>query len=501
MNMLRVWGGGVYESDLFYDQCDELGILIWQDFMFACSMYPVDKEFMDSVRTEVEQNVKRLQHHASIAIWAGNNENEAALRGNWYHTAAKFDEYKHNYIKLYVDTIKPIVEHLDPDRRYLVSSPSNGKKSEQDGYISMNPYDSHYGDTHYYNYIADVWDMNIYPLTRFASEYGFQSYPTLLTYETATNVSEDYRMDSEFNQHRQHSPAGYQTVLNQITKHLKFGKCEYCLQPVAEEDDYMMFKKFVLYSQIVQAMAIKAETEFYRQSQETWYTMGALYWQLNDVWQAPSWSSIDYQRRWKMLQYFAVRFFAPVLVSPRLQSSGHLDIYLLNDRFVPIVDAQIKVDLYSWSSLVPLNSTTFVAQAEPLSAKKQDVYMDFWQGHNKDEVFLMFWMTADGVSWTPHNYVFPKPLKSIKGLKKPNITLTVSRIPSEPNLYKYQIDIKVDTIVLFLWLETPPILHSYFEDNGLVITTPDFRTNYVSTIEVTEQELKDMITIQYYYEE
>lgn len=192
-----------------------------------------------NVEKEIEQNVIRLQHHPSIAVWAGNNENEVALRGNWYDTKEQFDKYKQEYIKLYVDTIKPIVENIDPERRYLVSSPTNGRKSEEDGYIAQNPYDPHYGDTHYYNYLADNWDQNIYPQTRFASEYGFQSLPSLKTMRTASNKSSDYKLDSDFFKHRQHSPNGYSFIETQIKKRMKLDK-----------DDPKYFEKFIFYSQV-----------------------------------------------------------------------------------------------------------------------------------------------------------------------------------------------------------------------------------------------------------
>ena len=145
MNMLRVWGGGVYESTLFYEIADELGIMIWQDFMFACSMYPTTPTFLESVREEVKQNMKRLKHHASIVLWAGNNENEAALYGNWYGTGNK-EIYKTDYVKLYADTIKHEALLLDRNRPFVVSSPSNGLFSEERNYTNSNPYSSFYGD-------------------------------------------------------------------------------------------------------------------------------------------------------------------------------------------------------------------------------------------------------------------------------------------------------------------------------------------------------------------
>ena len=215
MNMLRVWGGGIYEYGQFYNLADELGILIWQDFMFACAMYPATDNTLESVRAEVRNQVRRLQFHASIVLWAGNNENEAALRGNWYGTDYRFETYKEAYVKLYVDTNKKVVSEEDPGTDFLVSSPSNGLASEQEGYIASNPYSSLYGDTHYYNYREDNWDWRIYPRTRFASEYGFQSWPAWEVIEPVSEVW-DWSFSSAWMAHRQHHPGGNLELLWQI---------------------------------------------------------------------------------------------------------------------------------------------------------------------------------------------------------------------------------------------------------------------------------------------
>lgn len=175
MNMLRVWGGGVYESDYFYELADEYGILIWHDLMFACAMYPVFDAFLATVRTEVEQNVRRLQHHASLAIWATNNENEVALVQNWYSTNHERERFAAEYRKLYVDVVLATVGANDRARVCLASSPSNGVvQTLKDDYISQEPQSSLYGDRHYYNYFANAWDWSTYPKARFISEYGFQ---------------------------------------------------------------------------------------------------------------------------------------------------------------------------------------------------------------------------------------------------------------------------------------------------------------------------------------
>jgi len=149
MNMLRIWGGGVYESELFYDLADEYGIMIWQDFMFACAMYPTSWDFLENVQQEIVQNVMRLKNHPSIVLWAGNNENEAALFGNWYGTGIT-EIYSEDYVKLYVDLLKKEVERLDPVRPFLVSSPGNGAFEETYNYTGVDPYSNIYGDSNIY---------------------------------------------------------------------------------------------------------------------------------------------------------------------------------------------------------------------------------------------------------------------------------------------------------------------------------------------------------------
>ncbi|KAH9639264.1 hypothetical protein HF086_014128 [Spodoptera exigua] len=486
MAMLRVWGGGVYESDYFYEKCDQLGILVWQDFLFACAMYPTDSDFISTVQGEIEQNILRLQHHPSIAVWAGNNENEAALVGNWYGTRQNFEKYQKDYIKLYVETIKPIVQDLDPGRRYLVSSPSNGLESEKENYISHNPYDPHYGDTHYYNYLADNWNMMTYPKTRFASEYGFQSLPSLATMRTATNNSEDFSVDSNYSIHRQHSPNGYSFIELQMNSRMKIN-----------EDDPKYFEKFVFYSQISQAMAIKTETELYRQDQANWYTMGALYWQLNDVWQAPSWSSIEYTGRWKMLHYFAKNFFAPVLVSPRLDSTGEMEVYLINDRFVPIMEAKITMEFFNWSSPAPILTKQYPASCGPLTATLQPNIDKTFMGYKTEEIFAKFTLQAPGVQ-SPPNYVFPVPLKHVTTLKKPHIEVLVSNfvMRRQRRSLEYSVQIRVDTVVAFLWLETT--VDGRFEQNGLIVTEPQISVKFFCKEHVSPRILENSITTQYY---
>lgn len=316
MNMLRVWGGGLYETDQFYSMADEMGIMIWHDFMFACALYPADDDFLASVRLEIEQQVQRLQYHPSIVLWAGNNENEMAISGPWWpEVLAWSKKLKESYSTLYVDTIKPIVQILDPTRPYMESSPSNGILSKSQPYsIARIPNDNKYGDVHHYDYLADSFEWFNYPSTRFASEYGFQSYPSFNALRSISNLS-DWKYPLTQNiLHRQHRLTGESEIKLQIKMHFN----------ELESGGIDKLKTFLYVSQLTQAIAIKTETEFYRRNRfidpdtKLGKTMGALYWQLNDVWQAPTWSSIEYGGVWKMLHYFARRFFFPIQAIPYL---------------------------------------------------------------------------------------------------------------------------------------------------------------------------------------
>lgn len=316
MNMLRVWGGGLYESDEFYKMADEMGIMIWHDFMFACALYPTDEEFLSSIRLEIEQQVQRLQYHPSIVLWAGNNENEMAIAGPWWPEVVAWNKkLREAYQLLYVETIKPIVQILDPTRAYIESSPSNGVMSNSAVYsISRVPNDNKFGDVHHYDYMADSFDWTSFPSTRFASEYGYQSYPSFNALSSVTTPN-DWKYPLTQNiVHRQHRMTGELEIKHQIRLHFK----------ELEAGGLNQFKTFLYASQLTQAIGIKTETEFYRRNRfidldtKLGKTMGALYWQLNDVWQAPSWSSIEYGGKWKMLHYFARRFFFPIQIIPYL---------------------------------------------------------------------------------------------------------------------------------------------------------------------------------------
>ncbi|KAL1122811.1 hypothetical protein AAG570_003137 [Ranatra chinensis] len=469
-NMLRVWGGGLYESDMFYQLCDELGIMVWQDMMFACNMYPSESGFLNSVSTEIQQQVNRLQHHASIALWAGNNENEAALRENWYGTAHNFSLYKQDYIKLYVDTIKTAVKSADPTRPFLTSSPSNGLETEKEGYVSENPQSSLYGDVHYYNYMANGWSWLIYPKTRFASEYGIQSLPSLATLSQAA-VPSDLVIGSKFLNHRQHLAGGYEIMTLLIYKNLP---------------QFNSLETFIYFSQINQAMTVKTETETYRRERSKLYdtgeglTMGALYWQLNDIWQAPSWSSIDYNGTWKMLHYYAKDFFAPIITSPVVTADSIFAVTIVSDLLINISSAQLVIKLYKYNStdFAPVSDQQFNVTVSKSTEVMRTDLNELLQVCGSDHCFVITQLFSGDPATTealaPDNFVFTTPLTSAQ-LPSPNVK--IKRVDSRMD-YEAVITLQTDRIALFVWLEAD--IPGIFSHNGFHMLEPKKQVVFTS---------------------
>ena len=291
MNMLRIWGGGQYEPDYFYELCDELGILIWHDFMFACMSYPSDRPFLDNVRIEITQQVRRLSHHASIALWCGDNEVIGSL--HWYpETKAAPERYVANYDRLN-SMLGNIVEDEDPARRFWPSSPSMGYLDFSDGWHADTR-----GDTHYWDVWHSAKPFEAYRTVnpRFASEFGFQSFTSMNVIETFAEPK-DRNPSSPVMENHQRNAGGNARILETMTRYFRFPRD---------------FDQMVFLSQIQQGLAIKTAIEYWRSTKPR--CMGTLFWQINDIWPVASWSSLDYGGQWKLLQYMAKRFFLPVNV-------------------------------------------------------------------------------------------------------------------------------------------------------------------------------------------
>ena len=290
-NAIRVWGGGYYPDDFFYDICDELGLVVWQDFMFACAVYELTSEFASNIRAEVADNVRRLRHHASLGLWCGNNEMEMFVDiGTWVSS----HKQKADYIRMYEYIIPVELRKWDQDTFYWPASPSSGGGFDA-------PNDPNRGDVHYW----DVWHGNK-PFTeyrkfyfRYASEFGFQSLPSLKTVKTFT-LPEDRNMFSYVMEKHQRNDAANGKIMNYMAQTFRYARD---------------FDQLIYASQLLQAEAIRYGVEHWRRNRGR--CMGAIYWQINDCWPVASWSSIDYFGRWKALHYASKRFFAPVLLSCR----------------------------------------------------------------------------------------------------------------------------------------------------------------------------------------
>jgi beta-mannosidase len=291
MNMMRVWGGGQYEPDYFYEICDELGIMVWHDFMFSCMPYPSDREFLEDVRLEITQQVRRLSHHACIALWCGDNEVIGSL--TWYpETKANPERYIANYDRLN-SMLGNIVEDEDPGRRFWPSSPSLGYMDFSDGWHSDTR-----GDTHFWQvwHEAAPFERAREVNPRFASEFGFQSFTSMNVIETFTSP-QDRNPSSPVMESHQRNPGGNARILETMTRYFRFPRD---------------FDQMVFLSQIQQGLAIKTAIEYWRSTKPR--CMGTLYWQINDTYPVASWASLDYGGQWKLLHYMAKRFFLPISV-------------------------------------------------------------------------------------------------------------------------------------------------------------------------------------------
>ncbi|KAI1703379.1 putative beta-mannosidase [Ditylenchus destructor] len=398
MNALRVWGGGMYETEEFYELADEYGILIWQDLMFACALYPTSSHFLGNVKNEVTQQVLRLRHHPSILVWAGNNENEIAIAGNWwavlrYTKAEMIADYK----VLYNDLLKPLVNSLDTSRPFLLSSPSNGVETEAQGGFSEKPGDPAYGDIHFYNDVINFWKTDSYQTPRCATEFGVQSLPMRDTMLKWIDKSQ-WQYGSRSMTRRQHHGFGIATLLWMIFQHFEVPRIRSC--KVQSPADLMMCQEFVnnffdakdahlshtfmddiaFLSQIHQAIAMQSQTEHYRRwrsrlnPEGLGHTMCAMYWQLNDVWAAPSWSSIDFNLNWKMLHYFARRFFAPVIISMYIDDNDDLNIFIVSDNTFAVTNATFHLEMFVLGyGFQPIYATSTQVDILPQTSRKIDL--------------------------------------------------------------------------------------------------------------------------------
>ena len=318
MNMIRVWGGGIYEEDMFYNTCDSLGILVWQDFMFACAMYPSDSLFLENIREEAIDNVKRLRNHSSIILWCGNNEiAEAWKNWGWQNS---FNEYEITKIEQgYKDifsNILPEVVNQYTDLPYWESSPKLGR-GDNNHHLE--------GDVHYWGVWHDSQPFSTFEknVPRFMSEFGFQSFPELSTIKKFS-AKKDWKLNSDVMTSHQKHPRGNTLIQEYMNR---------------EYNQPLDFEKFIYASQILQGEGMRIGLEAHRRSQP--YCMGTLYWQLNDCWPVASWSSIDYYGNWKALHYVAKDVFSPIALSITKNKDNNYSLWIMSDKQQSITDTLI----------------------------------------------------------------------------------------------------------------------------------------------------------------
>jgi beta-mannosidase len=462
MNMLRVWGGGVYEDDLFYDLCDELGILVWQDFMFACAMYPGDDAFLENVRTEATDNVRRLRHHPCLALWCGNNEIDEGWRHwGWQrqygYTPADSAKIWNDYERLFLSLLPGVVAREDGARQYVPSSPAHGRAE----FASLTDGDAHYwGVWHDREPIRELATR----IPRFMSEFGMESFPAMSTIMRFAQPDE-WRLDSSAMEAHQKAADGDEILRLYMERRYH-----------APED----FMSFVYVSQLVQADALQTGIEAERRAQP--YCMGSLFWQLGDCWPGASWSVIDYFGNPKAGYYRAGHAMSTVLVSPEIEGDS-IPVYIVSDGSdavrglltVRLVDFSGNV---RWAGRYPIEisrgSDVYITLDTRMLLGKAD----------RSKVVLVTEVT-EGERVLTSNFTYfvpPKDLdlpkaevrvvlpeqpvripEAVGGRFIPSVVIPAGRTPPPPPP-PYAVSLKTDLFAKSVYLSVPGV-EGYFTDN------------------------------------
>jgi beta-mannosidase len=435
-NCLRVWGGGYYPSDTFYELCDRYGILVWQDLMYACNVYDFTGEFEENVVEETRDNVRRLRHHASLGLWCGNNEMESGWYG-WPGFKDHSPQLRADYIRQFEYVLPRTVKEMDNGTFYWPSSPSSGGCFD-------NPDDENRGDVHYWA----VWhgqkpfeDYRNYYF-RFCSEFGFQSFPSIKTVNSFTKEQDRNIFSSVMESHQKNTAANGK-ILYYISENFLYPNS---------------FGSLLYVSQILQGIAVKFGVEHWRRHRGR--CMGAVYWQLNDSWPVASWASIDYYGRWKALHYMAKNFFAPVAGS--LARTGNvIEAYIQNER---LTDRKCSVELsLKAMDFTVLHKVNFELEVPALSVIKV-TEKDYGGliGGRENKVFVEAVFSDDEGHRSTEVAIFV-PYKHLL-LERPEITLKVTETEK-----KYTISLSASQLACFTELDFAQS-DAIFSDNYFHIT-------------------------------
>lgn len=461
MNMLRVWGGGVYADDEFYNACDANGIIVWQDFMFACAMYPGDEQFVENVKQEVIDNVNRLQNHPSIALWCGNNENDEGWH-NWgwqkqfnYSKADSTQIWK-DYKKVFHEMIPKTLDSLLSNEKnlYWPSSPSIGWGRKE----SLTQGDSHYWGVWWGK---EPFEMYKKKVGRFMSEYGFQGMPNLETLEKVIS-KEDFNFTSEaFKNHQKH-PTGFETINEYMPRDF----------PVPTS-----MEKYNYVSQLLQAYGMKTAIEAHRLAKP--YCMGSLYWQLNDCWPVTSWSTLDYYGNWKAAHYQVKESFAPILLAVTENEDG-FSIIGSNDN-MEVKEGIVTAKLIDFSG----NELWTASKECTLDVEKNTTCMQISNADlpkfEKEKTVLIIEFNSNQKKVVTHHYfVKPKELQ----LEKPTIEIKI--------VGETLIELKTNTLAKNVYLQANG---AFFEENyfDLIPGIPKIIKTQKPTQEIKVKSLFDVM--------
>lgn len=394
----------------------------------------------------------------------------------------------------------PIVVAEDSSRPFLPSSPSNGIVSARDGYISADPQSTHYGDVHFYWTWGDVWKWNIYPSGKFISEYGFQSWSSLGTLGKYISSSHfKYPLDEAF-EHREHQENGLSYLNGMIKANL----------PLPSNGSASKLQDYIYISQVHQSMAIKIETEFYRRNRQVQtngegFTMGALYWQLNDIWPTVSWSSIEFGGKWKMLHYYVQNMFDNLLINAYEEENGQLSVVIIRDDHIQTtIPFKVIIQVYKWSS----NKPAFQMQVDS-STKAFSVTMAFQQNidqllhtaqcSTRDDCFIQVGAKSifNGYPVERSNFLLLGPIKNAVSLKKAQIHANIINVSQRDSfgVMTFLLHLSSDHVAPFVHLDFASPISGIFSDNGFFLT--DQKNVTFQTVEsVDKEKILDSLTVK-----
>lgn len=440
MNMIRMWGGGQYENKAFYDYCDEMGILVWQDFMFSCALYPGDNQMIESIREEAVYQIKRLRNHPSLALWCGNNE----VHNGWQdwgwqdlYTPSQRDSISTYYDRIFKEVLPNAVSLYDRGRSYSHTSPIWGWGHDE----CITDGDSHYWGVWWGEEPFEVWNEKT---GRFMSEYGFQSYPQLSTIESFTPENQRFIGSDAMNNHQKHG-RGKQIVDDMVNRY--YGTPN-------------NFENYLYVSQLLQAYGIGRAIEVHRMKMP--HCMGTLYWQFNDCWPVVSWSSVDYYGNWKALHYEAQDLFEPLIVATDVQNDS-LFIYLVSDMQTDC-KGSVSIDIKDFNSKTLKNIVVNNRVAKANTSSNVVVY-PLVDEYVKDSanVYIKVKFTAEDNSVEAEKLVYLAYPKNLN-LSNSNIDYSVRK-----EHYKYVIEFKANTFAKDVYIYTDDYVKGRFSDNFIDI--------------------------------